>query len=133
MMHIRNIRAFPVFRWLPTWMRFGLVGVVNTGFSYVIFALLVMAGVWPGAALVGAAFVGVIFNFQTARRLVFRSNGHLARFVAVYIVVLILNWAVLMLLHWCGLPDLESQAILILPIAGIAFLGQRDFVFNTKR
>jgi len=40
---------------------------------------------------------------------------------------------VLMLLHWCGLPDLESQAILILPIAGIAFLGQRDFVFNTKR
>ncbi len=113
-----------------TWLRFGVVGLLNAGFGYTVFALLVLAGLWSGAALVVTMVVAVGFNFQTSRQLVFRSNGRVLRFVAVYGVVLVLNWAALRVLRWCGLHDLESQALLTLPIAAVSFLCQQRFVFG---
>ncbi len=111
-------------------VRFGLVGLLNAAFGYLIFTLLLWAGIWPGVALAAAAMAGTAFNFQTSRRLVFRSSGHVARFVLVYAVVLALNWTALRVLRTFGLPDLESQAILTMPIAVLSFLCQRRFVFN---
>jgi putative flippase GtrA len=73
---------------------------------------------------------GVAFNFQTSRRLVFRSGGHAVRFVAVYAVILALNWAALLGLRSCGLSDPGAQALLTLPIAALSFLGQQRFVFG---
>ncbi len=110
-------------------LRFGMVGLLNAGFGYGVFALLLRTGIWPCVALVGAATAGVAFNFQTSRRLVFRSRGHALRFVAVYALVLALNWAALLGLRGCGLSDLVAQALLTLPIAAISFLGQQSFVF----
>ncbi len=126
-------RLFRILLALPqshAWLRFGLVGLVNAAFGYTVFAVLVLAGVWPGAALVATMIAAVAFNFQTSRRLVFRSNGQILQFVAVYAVVLVLNWMALRALRWCGLPDLESQALLTLPIAAVSFLGQQRFVFG---
>jgi putative flippase GtrA len=123
----RTLLAYPRSR---VWLRFGLVGLVNTGFGYAVFAVLVLAGVWPGAALAGTTAVAVAFNFQTSRRLVFRTNGPVLRFVAVYIVVLAANWAALRLLQWCGLPGLGAQALLTLPVAAVSFAGQQRFVFG---
>jgi len=113
-----------------TWLRFGLIGVVNAGFGYSLFALLVLAGLWPGAALAATMIVAIAFNFQTSCRLVFRSNGQIVRFVAVYSIVLAVNWIALGGLRWFGLSDLGSQALLTVPIAAISFLGQQRFVFG---
>jgi putative flippase GtrA len=123
---VDNLRRRP---WL-LFLRFGLVGLLNAAFGYTVFALLVLAGIWPGVALVGSTIAGVAFNFQTSRRLVFRASGRALRFVAVYVVVLAANWAALRALQWCGLPDLESQALLTLPIAALSFVGQQVFVFR---
>jgi putative flippase GtrA len=112
------------------WLRFGLVGLLNAAFGYTVFAVLVLAGIWPGAALAGTMVAAIAFNFQTSRRLVFRSHGHVLRFIAVYTVVLLVNLATLRALRWCGLPDLGSQALLTLPIAAMSFIGQRRFVFG---
>jgi putative flippase GtrA len=112
------------------WLRFGLAGVMNAGFGYTVFALLVLAGAWPGAALVGTMIAGVAFNLQTSRRLVFGTSGRILQFVAVYTAVLILNWSLLWVLRWCDLPDLTAQALLTLPIAAVSFLGQHRFVFD---
>jgi len=124
------MRTGPGSRGWLLFLRFGLAGLVNAGFGYTVFALLVLAGAWPGAALVGATIAGVAFNFQTSRYLVFRSSGRVLRFVAVYVAVLALNWVTLRALQWCGLPDLVSQALLTLPMAAAAFLGQQTFVFG---
>lgn len=116
----------------PDWallLRFGLVGLLNTAFSYVVFVLLLAATQWPDGALVGAALAGVAFNFQTLRRLVFRSRGNVLRFVAVYLAVLTLNAAGLRALRLYGLSDRAAQAALTLPVAALAFAGQRGFVF----
>jgi putative flippase GtrA len=127
---LRTLLADPRSRAWLLFLRFGLVGLVNTGFGYGVFALLVLVGIWSGAALVMSTIAGVAFNFQTSRRLVFRSSGRTLRFIAVYVVVLALNWAALRTLRRYGLPDLESQAFLTLPIAAMSFLGQRTFVFG---
>lgn len=123
----RALLAYPRSR---VWLRLGLAGLVNAGFGYTVFALLVLAGVWPGVALIGTMIAAVAFNFQTSRWLVFGVAGRVLPFVAVYVVVLVLNWVALRGLRWCGLPDLVSQALLTLPIAALSFLGQQRFVFG---
>ncbi len=125
-------------RWRdPRWrewllfVRFGLVGLLNAAFGYAVFALLLRLGAWSSLALVLAAMAGTAFNFQTSRRLVFRSPGHIARFVGVYAAILALNWSVLQILRSQGLSDLVAQALLTLPIAALSFVCQRRFVFTS--
>jgi putative flippase GtrA len=116
-----------------TWLRFGLVGLLNTAFGYLVFALLVHITMWPSVALALSAAAGTAFNFQTSRRLVFHTRGDALRFVAVYAFVLVLNWICLRGLHACGLSDLYAQALLTLPIATLSFVCQRHFVFTRER
>ncbi len=112
--------------------RFVGVGLLNTAFGYGVFAALVLAGGWPGAALVVATVAGVAFNFQTTRRLVFRTDGRgrVVRFVLVYVAILAINWAALRITRGFGVPDIEAQAALALPMAAMSFVFQRAFVFN---
>jgi putative flippase GtrA len=123
--------------WL-LFLRFGAVGLLNAAFGYAAFAVLVLVGVWPGVALVAANTAGVVFNFQTSRRLVFRAgplsrgSGRALRFAVVYGTVLGLNWVLLRTLHWLGLSVLLAQALLVLPVAAVSFLGQRLFVFRPE-
>jgi len=119
-------------RSLLLFLRFGVVGLLNTAFGYATFAFFVVIGVWPGAALVASMIVAVAFNFQTSRRLVFRTRGCVYRFVALYALVLALNWAALRALHSIGMHDLVSQALLVVPLAALSFLGQSTFVFNAS-
>lgn len=115
--------------WLQ-FVRFGFAGLVNAAFCYAVFAALLLAGAPPLAALVAATGAGIVFNFQTSRRLVFRSRGRGLRFVAVYGAVLVLNWVALQALRQLGLSALEAQALLTLPLAAASFLGQKAFVFG---
>jgi putative flippase GtrA len=111
-------------------LRFGLAGLLNTAFGYAVFAALIFAGAGPFLALTLATLGGVAFNFQTSRRLVFRAEGGRVRFVAAYAAVLLLNWAALRLLRHAGLPSLQAQALLALPVAATSFAAQRLFVFR---
>jgi putative flippase GtrA len=111
-------------------LRFGAVGLLNTMVGYFVFAALLLAGLWPGAALVLATVVGLAFNYQTSQCLVFRTGGRLAQFVMLYAGVLALNWVSLRTLHSLGLPELQAQALLTLPLAALSFVGQRLFVFR---
>jgi len=122
--------------WL-LFLRFGVVGLVNAAFGYAAFAVLVLAGVWPGVALIAANAAGLLFNFQTSRKLVFRQAEQTRvpwrglRFTVLYSAVISLNWVALRTLRGLGLDALLAQALLVLPVAAISFLGQRLFVFNT--
>ena len=111
-------------------LRFGLAGLLNTLFGYAAFALLLLAGLPPGAALAGATVAGVAFNFQTSRRLVFRSRGRTVRFVALYAAIFALNWLALHVLILAGMSDLAAQALLALPMAALSFAGQKVLVFR---
>ena len=67
-------------------VKFLVVGILNTAVGYGIFALLVWMKFGPSISLFLATVLGVLFNYLTTGRLVFsaRGLGRLPFFVAVY-------------------------------------------------
>ena len=115
--------------------RFAAGGLLNTGFGYLVFALALRLGLAVPAALVTSTICGVAFNFQTSRRLVFRSKetGLLFRFTLVYLALIVVNYAAISALQSCGLRPGAGQAMLVPPMALAAFFAQRHLVFRDGR
>jgi putative flippase GtrA len=113
-------------------LSFLMVGALNTAFGYSCFSLLVFTGIHRSLALFLTTVLGIMFNFKTTGRLVFRSddNSRIIRFIAVYGVVYLINLAVLEVLVRIGISVYLAGALLLLPSAAITFLLQRSFVFS---
>ena len=112
--------------------RFVAVGVLNTLFGYGLYALLVSLGALPELALLFATIAGVIFNFFTTGRLVFRNskNGLFMRFAAAYGFIYVLNALALRGLINSGFAPLTAQAALLpFSVAG-TYVMMRRFVFR---
>ncbi|MDQ0743796.1 putative flippase GtrA [Clavibacter sp. B3I6] len=127
---------------------FLLVGGFNTAFAFLLFAgLAATAGAALDAAgrpvlgslvpLAGSYAVAVLVAFVLYRRLVFRVRGHvlrdLARFVSVYVVSISLNAVALPLLVAVGVPRLVAQALIVVAITLISYVGHRWFSFRRPR
>lgn len=109
-------------------VRFILVGVVNTAVGYLLFAAFVLLGFASQTALAMAFVIGVVWNFWAHGRLVFGQGG-LGRFpayVGVYIAIWALNAWALRLAEQAGLGPLLAQALLA-PVAAIL-----SFIFIAK-
>jgi len=127
---LKNIAHVEQNALVPLMVRFGVAGVLNTAFGYIAFVILVFTGLPLSLALIGATAAGIIFNFQTSRRLVFGRAGNCMRFALIYLVILGLNWVALRLLQTQGVGSLYGQALLLLPIALLSFFAQKRFVFE---
>ena len=113
-------------------IRFCVVGLLNTAFGYGLYALFVYLGTLPELALLVATIIGVIFNFFTTGRLVFRNSDNrlFMRFAAGYTAIYVLNALALRGAISAGLGPLVAQAIL-LPFSVVgAFAIMRAFVFR---
>jgi len=109
--------------------------VLNTLFGYACFAFFLYAGFGHRWGSLGATALGILFNFMTSRHLVFEvANGQSAvRFFLVYVVVYIINLAALEVFVWWGVSAYWAGLLLVLPCAGIAYLLQKNFVFNNDQ
>lgn len=116
-------------------VRFLLVGGLNTAFGYGVFALLVLAGVHYAVAAFFATVLGVLFNFRTTGRLVFgnRDDRLLLRFVLVYAISYVVGVASLRAAKSAGMPVLLAGAVLQLPMSLFTFGLQRAIVFRDPR
>lgn len=116
-------------------VRFLLVGGLNTAFGYGVFALLVLAGVHYAAAALLGTVLGVLFNFRTTGRIVFgsRDDRLLLRFSLVYAITYAVNVAALKAAKSAGVPILLAGAVLTLPVSLLAFSLQRALVFREAR
>jgi putative flippase GtrA len=74
---------------------------------------------------------GVMFNYKSTGTLVFRSRGNhrLRRFIAVYVVVYIVNVSALSAMLGVGIPEWLGGLILLLPSAILSYVLNRQFVF----
>lgn len=114
-------------------IKFLLVGLLNTVFGYGVYALFLWLGFHYSVASALAIALGVLFNFQTIRTLVFQaepSRGRLLKFSAVYAVVYLLQISGIAALNRAGFGDYSAGAILVLPLAGVAFLLNQKLVFK---
>jgi putative flippase GtrA len=116
-------------------VKFLLVGVINTIFGYLVFALSIYGGVHYSIAIIISNIAGTLFNFKTTGVLVFEShdNGLISKFFGVYIIIYFLNLAGLVTLHHAVVSRYIEQAILALPLALVSFYLNRRFVFNSPR
>ena len=116
-------------------VRFLLVGGLNTLFGYTVFAICILIGIpYPLAALVSTVF-GVLFNFKSYGTLVFASHDNrlIFRFIAVYGICYLVGLVPLAWAKAHGVPILWMAAICILPMAALAFTLQRFVVFRPDR
>lgn len=115
-------------------VRFLFVGVLNTAVGYALFAVFVLLGLHYGLAAALSTVLGVLFNFQTIGRIVFESRDRslIFRFTAVYVITYLLNVGILRALEWTQVHVLVIQAGLTLPMATLAFVLHRRFVFRRE-
>lgn len=112
-------------------LRFLLVGVLNTAFGYGVFVACLWLGMHYALAGAFSTVLGVLFNFKSTGELVFRSqgNGKLAHFVAVYAIIYLVNVLALGVMLQSGIPEWLGGLILLLPSAILSYILNRQFVF----
>ena len=112
--------------------RFILVGVINTTVGYSLYALFIYLGLSYTYALGIATILGVMFNFQTIGRLVFKSrDGALMyKFIFVYCIVFCTNLGLINIIVRLGLSAYIAGALALLPATVISFVLNKYFVFK---
>lgn len=113
-------------------IRFLLVGGLNTAFGYGAFVACLWLGMHYALAGAVSTTLGVLFNFMSTGRLVFshRGNNRLPRFVAVYAAIYAVNMLAIGGMLQLGIPEWLGALILILPSAILSYVLNRQFVFT---
>lgn len=113
-------------------IRFLLVGVLNTVIGYSLFVLFSFLGLDAPYALAFTYVFGVISNFFTTGKLVFgiSKRKYFLRFVLAYVAVYLVNLVFLSILIWAGMDKLISQAVLVPFMALISFWSFKMYAFR---
>lgn len=130
-------RAVQALRQPANWIqlaKFGVVGAVGYAINLVVYALLL--GIGPHQAAAVSFVVAAASNYWWNRHWTFAdSKGHFgvqgARFFGVSVVAFAVNqlW-LLVFLDWLGLGKIVAQAIAILLVIPLNFLGNKLWSFR---
>ena len=114
-----------------TLIRYLLVGVINTVFGYSMFALLAYLGLHYTMAVFLSTVIGVLFNFKTVGRFVFkRSDWRLIwRFIGVYGCLYLINIGCIFVLMRYIDNVYTANALALIFIASLGFVLNRSFVY----
>ena len=121
--------------WQIRLLRFLVVGSINTIFSYIVYAILILAGAHYSLATLISTVLGVIFNFFTTGRIVFRNmdNKRFISFVLVYTFTYLIN---ILLLRWLidglAMEKLFAGALVTLPVALLSYFLNAKLTFKDK-
>jgi putative flippase GtrA len=114
-------------------IRFLLVGILNTAFGYGAYALFVFFNFHYSVAMLCATFLGVLFNFKTIGSIVFKNHNTklIFRFFLVYCIVYVFNVLVLTLFRFLGYKNMYIVGFLVvIPSAMLSFFLNKKFVFE---
>ena len=106
-------------------VKFLLVGVLNTAFGFLAYAFFLrIAGLSWQWSLALSYVIGVLWNFGTHGKIVFQTEGlgRLPLYILAYASLFLLNKMALRAAIGMGMSDLWAQALLVLPMAMVAFV-----------
>jgi putative flippase GtrA len=118
--------------------KFCAVGTSGYVVNLAVFSALVLgADVHHLAAATGSFLVAVTNNYTWNRVWTFRgTRGHVAyqglRFLVVALCALVANLIVLETLVWTGLPKIPAQAIAIILVMPLNFVGNKLWSFRRR-
>lgn len=113
-------------------IKFLMVGAVNTIFGYGCFAALLYVGIHYAYAGMISTIAGIIFNFKSTGRVVFNSNNNskILRFSATYFITYCIGTMGIGLFELIRVEPYIGGAIMIFPTALLSFYLNKNFVFN---
>lgn len=114
-------------------VRFIVIGVFNTAFSYGIYAGLVFLGAHYALANFIALVLGILFSFKTQGFFVFRNvnNRLLGRFVLSWGVIYLVAIAVIGQAIELGLDAYLAGVVAIPFSTALSYIMQKYFVFKS--
>ncbi len=123
---------------LRQFVRFNIVGVLNTLLTYGIYSGLVYLGVHHLAAVVIEYAFGIVFSYLLNKRFTFAvrggGSGMFGRMLLAYIPTLLLNalllWLLVDRLHW---NKYVGQAVALGFVSVLSFIAQKVFVFRLRK
>lgn len=120
--------------WSNQFLRFLLVGGINTVFGYCMYALFTFTGLHYAIAMLLAQVSGVIFNFYTTGKIVFNNSDArlFIRFFCVYITIYVVNVLLLGAFERALYNMYIAGALLILPNALLSFSLNKILVFSKR-
>lgn len=112
-------------------IRFGLVGALNTAISYVVYALLLSVGVNYALSNFGSLIAGMIVSFHNQGKFVFGNGSldRLPRFIALWGILYLVNIGLIALFLRMGINAYLGGALAVVPITLLSFFCQRHLVF----
>lgn len=111
---------------------FIFAGIINTVFGYTMYVLFIYLGFKYIIASALATILGILFNFKTISKFVFKTNESrlIFRFIGVYCVIFIANIGLIKFFKIIGFNDYISGFIAVLPCAVISFVLNKFYVYN---
>lgn len=112
-------------------LRFVLVGCINTAFSYSLYALFLWAGLHFAPANLLAFVISLLFSFWTQGRWVFQRHSwrRLWRFVLAWCVIYLFNIGLIALFVRAGLNAYVAGALALVPVTLLSYAVQKLIVF----
>jgi putative flippase GtrA len=113
-------------------INFIIVGIFNTLFGYAVYAAFIFLGFNYIASVFLATILGILFNFKTIGKFVFKSHDNtlIVKFIFVYAIVFIVNIVLIKTLKDFGLNDYISGLFAIIPASITSFILNKYFVFR---
>lgn len=121
--------------WSIRFVRFLFVGGLNTLFSYVIYAILILLNVHYTLATLISTILGIIFNFFSTGSIVFRNRklSLMLRFFLVYGFTYLVNILLLSFFETKQVDMLIAGAIVTLPVALLSYFLNAKLVFRESK
>ncbi len=127
-------KQFSVLTKIPEqFIRFLLIGTLNTAVAYCLYALFIFSGLHYALAVLCSTLLGIGFSFKTFGKWVFFNpdNRRIFRFFAVYTGCYFLNVGILKCLTFFGLKNLYLAGLVSsFLVAIVSFFFNKFFVFK---
>jgi len=132
MVRIKSLLA-PLLR--REFLRYLAVGVLNTGFSYSIYVLLLWLGLAYFVANLLALICGIVFSFQMQGRYVFDNTSRrlFPKYMLLWVLIYFCNITLIKLLIVCGFNAYVARALALLPIVLLSYVLQKYLIFNANQ
>ncbi len=116
-------------------IRFLIVGTINTGFSYGLYSLFLFLGLEFKIASLFSLIISIIFSFTTQGRLVFKNNNNrlFFRFAFCWLLIYFFNIFLIGKLIAYGFNAYESGAIALIPVTLFSYFVQKIVVFRKNK
>ena len=115
--------------------RYLIVGTINTGFSYGIYALLLFIGAEYKVASLGSLILGILFGFKTQGKFVFKNTNNklFLRFLPSWLILYFVNIFLIAKLIAFHFDAYQAGAITIAPLTVLSYLSQKYIVFRKNK